>query len=220
LFGLLLAAGLTTPTAPVPRLAAGTYTYTATLQGKTVGTSTITVTDDGAMTDIDERASGSLQGAPSSGSATLVLGHDLEPVSYHVTGATGATTVTASASVSGDAASVTDAQGHSASFDLPASTKHFVIVDLGMFAGFMPLAAQMGAWDDVPVFALVPTFGQAVALVPAAAPAASRPPDVPAADHSVSFGGETPFTIWYDPKTYIPDRIDVTSQDVTVTRQR
>jgi hypothetical protein len=37
---------------------------------------------------------------------------------------------------------------------------------------------------------------------------------------ALSFGGAVPFTIWYDPATYVPDLIDVPSQNLQVQRMR
>jgi hypothetical protein len=137
-----------------------------------------------------------------------------------MTGSTNGSNVKDSATISNATANVTNVHGQTQSIDLLGSTKHFVIVDLGTFAGFVPLAAQMRAWNNTAVLAVVPILGQSAALVPSSAAAPARPSAVPAADQSVSFDGQAPFTIWYDPATNVPDEIDVTSQGLTVQRDR
>jgi hypothetical protein len=148
------------------------------------------------------------------------LGADLSPVSYTMSGSTNGSNVKDSATIANATASVTNVHGQNQSIDLLGSTKHFVIVDFGTFAGFMPLAAQMRAWNNTAVLAVVPILGQSVALAPSTGAAPQRPSSVPSADQAVSFEGQAPFTIWYDPATNVPDEIDVTSQGLTVTRDR
>jgi hypothetical protein len=111
-----------------------------------------------------------------------------------------------SAKIDSTTASVTDVHGKSASFDLAATTKHFVVADFGLFSGLLPLPAQMRAWDNGPFLVVVPELGRSATLVPDVKATAQRPASV--------------FTIWYDPSTNLPDEIDVTSQGLTVTRQR
>jgi hypothetical protein len=218
MFGLILASTLIA--AAPPSIAPGTYTYNATLSGAKVGTSTLTVKAVNGNTEIDEHASGAVAGAGASANATLLLGNDLAPTSYQLTGTNNGSPVKDGATIANGTASVTTVRGQSQSIDLLASTKHFVVVDLGVFAGFLPLPAQMRAWDNAPALAVVPSLGQSVALVPSSAAAPARPAAVPAADQSLSFDGQAPFTIWYDPTTNVPDEIDVTSQGIVVTRQR
>ena len=210
--GLLLIAQL--------QIAPGTYTYNATLGGTKVGTSTLTVKSVGASTEIDEQASGAVSGASATANATLMLGSDLSPLSYHLSATNDGSPLKDSATITAGTASVTNVHGATQSFDLLASTKHFVVVDLGTFAGFMPLAAQMRAWDNAAVLAVVPSLGQSVTLVPDTSAPADRPSGIPASDVGISFTGQAPFTIWYDPATNVPDEIDVTAQGLTVTRQR
>lgn len=212
MIGLVLAAAM--------QIAPGTYTYSATFGGAKVATSVITVKNVSGATQIDEKASGATSGENGSASAVLDLGPDLSPVSYSMTGSTNGSQVKDSATIANATANVTNVHGASTTFDLMASTKHFVIVDFGTFAGFMPLAAQMRAWNNAAVMVVIPVLGQSVALVPSNGAAPARPSTVPAADQSVSFDGQAPFTIWYDPTTNVPDEIDVTAQGLTVTRDR
>ena len=202
--------------APQPALAPGTYIYHATYGGQSVGTSTIVVKTDGATTELDERVTGDFQGTAASGTATLMLASDLSPSRYDVSGNVGGLPTRTATEIADGTATVKDGKRQT---DVPLATgsQHFVIVDLGTFVGFMPLAAQMKAWNDVQVTAVIPSFGQSLAIAPSANVAQARPSDVPAGDQSISFAGEEPFTIWYDPATFVPDEI-VTSQGITVTR--
>jgi hypothetical protein len=218
MIAVLLATHVLAAAPPAASIAPGTYVYKASLAGTSVGTSTITVKQNGTVTEIDERASGSYQGESGSGSALLLLGSDLAPTHYQATGSFAGSPTKDSATIDGTSASVTTPRGQTSSIGLLASTKHFVVIDLGTMAGFIPLPAQMKAWDDSPALAVVPTFGQSVALIPDDGPAPARPAGVPPADVAISFSGQTPFTIWYNPITFVPDEIDITSQGLVVVR--
>lgn len=217
MFGVLLAAQLATA---APRIPDGTYTYTATMNGATVGTSTLTVKNVGATTQIDEKVTGAVSGSDASANASLVLGADLVPVSYAMNAMQDGSPLKDAAKVSNDTATVTDVHGRSAEIDLPASAKHFVVADFGLFSGLLGLPAQMRAWNDAPVLVVVPELGRSGPLVPDTSAKAKRPAGVPATDVAIVFSGEAPFTIWYDPATNLPDLIDVTAQGLTVTRER
>jgi len=206
--------------APVPPIPAGTYTYTATMGGASVGTSTLTVKNVGATTVIDEEVKGALSGSAASASDTLILGADLGPLSYQMNAVEDGSPLKDSAHIANATASVTDVHGKIASFDLLSSTKHFVVADFGLFAGLLPLPAQMRAWDNAPFLVVVPELGRSATLVPDTSVTPQRPAGVPARDVAISFTGDAPFTIWYDPATNVPDEIDVTAQGLTVTRQR
>jgi hypothetical protein len=206
-------------TAPVPLIPPGTYTYTATMGGASVGTSTLTVKNVGTTTVIDEQVKGALSGSAASASDTLILGADLAPLSYQMNATEDGSPLKDSAHIENTTASVTDVHGKSASFDLLASTKHFVVADFGLFAGLLPLPAQMRAWDNAAFLVVVPELGRSATLVPDTSVTPQRPAGVPAQDVAISFSGDAPFTIWYDPATNLPDEIDVTSQGLTVTRQ-
>ncbi len=201
-------------------IAPGTYTYNATLAGATVGTSTLVVKSVGTTTVIDEKVTGTISGAGASASDTLVLGADLGPLTYQMNASEDGSPLKDSATIANTTATIVDVHGKSGSFDLQADTKHFVVADFGLFAGLLPLPAQMRAWNNTPVLVVVPMLGRSVALAPDAGAGAQRPAGVPASDVALVFAGEAPFTIWYDPATNVPDEIDVTSQGLIVTRQR
>ncbi len=217
--GFLLATVVATA-APAAHIPPGTYTYTATLAGASVGTSTLTVKSVGDTTVIDEQVKGALSGNAASANDTLILGADLGPLSYQMNAISDGSPLKDSAHIQNTTANVTDVHGKSASFDLAASTKHFVVADFGLFAGLLPLPAQMRAWDNSPFLVIVPELGRSATLVPDLTATAQRPASVPAGDVAIVFNGDAPFTIWYDPSTNVPDEIDVTSQGLTVTRQR
>lgn len=201
-------------------IAPGTYTYNASLAGANVGTSVLVVKSVGTSTEIDEKVTGTISGSGASASDTLVLGADLAPLTYQMNATEDGSPLKDSATIANTTMNVIDVHGKNASFDLSANTKHFVVADFGLFAGLLPLPAQMRAWDNAPVLVVVPMLGRSVALAPDATANAQRPASVPANDVALVFSGEAPFTIWYDPSTNVPDEIDVTSQGLTVTRQR
>src|SRR5579863_6038081 len=188
------------------QLAAGSYTYTAARDGATVGTSQVTVKATSSGVEIDETLSGMLNGQHSSGSATYILGADLSPVSYTANGSIGGDSIKDSAMVKGASANVASAGGAPQSIALAAPATRFVVIDLGAVAGFVPLAAQMTAWSNPDVMVLVPMYGLSINLDPPAT-TQTRPANVPSADVVLSFGGHAPFTVWYDPATFVPDEI-------------
>jgi hypothetical protein len=201
-------------------IAPGTYTYTATLAGATVGTSTLVVKNVGTSTEIDEKVTGTISGSDASANDTLVLGADLGPLTYQMSATEDGSPLKDSATIANTTANVTDVHGKSASIDLQADTKHFVVADFGLFAGLLPLPAQMRAWNNSPVLVVVPMLGRSAPISPDANATAKRPSTVPANDVALIFTGQAPFTIWYDPTTFVPDEIDVAAQGLTVTRQR
>ncbi len=209
MIGLVLAANLV----------AGTYTYKTSYHGVDVGTSKVTVTSSGGSMQVSEQTAGSYSGTSGNANATLVLNSDLSPASYKATGTMAGNPVSDSATISGDTAQVTNAQGAAATFKLTADQKHFVVVDLGTVAGFVPLPAQMQAWQNASVCAVVPSFGQSIVIAPDTTKAPARPATVPATDVALSFQSQhAPFTVWYNPTTLVPDEIDIATQGVTITR--
>ena len=208
MIGLFLAANLV----------AGTYTYKTSYHGADLGTSTVTVTSNAGATQISERTSGAYSGTSGNANATLVLNADLTPASYKATGTMGGSPISDSATISGDTAQVTNAQGLNSSFKLTPGQTHFVLVDLGTVSGFVPLPAQMQAWNNASVCAVIPSFGQSIVITPDASTTPSRPANVPTGDTPLTFQGHTPFTVWYNPTTLVPDEIDIPSQTVQITR--
>ena len=201
------------------QLAAGSYTFTAARDGQTVGTSQVTIKPSAAGLEIDEASKGTLDGQASNGTVTYMLGSDLTPVSYSANGSIGGDAVKDSATLTGTTANVASAMGANQAFTLTEPAKKFIVIDLGAVAGFVPLAAQMSAWKNPDVTVVVPMYGLQISIEPQATNA-TRPAHVPDGDVAIAFGGNAPFTMWYDPSTLIPDEIDVPSQDIVVTRKR
>jgi len=204
-------------TATVPSIPAGTYRYAATVAGKPVGSATITVTT-GPPLQIGEQASGAGSAQAASGKALLTLGPDLAPTAYTGDYNTSGTPVTVAVSLTASAAKIGNA-----SYALTGNAKHFVVVEAGMTAGLFALPAQMQAWNDGSVQLIVPAMadmGGTLAIAPDPSFSGTRPATVPAQDTALAIGGPFPFTIWYDPSTYVPDEIDIPSQNAVVSRVR
>jgi hypothetical protein len=205
-----------------PFLTTGTFTYAATLAGEPSGTSSLTVRRDGQGSRIFEKASGTVNGVRVSATAQLSFGADLAPQVYDGTYVSNGVQTVVSAALSSSVATVMSSasNGQPAQFSLSGDATHFVVIEPGLIAGLFALPAEMEAWKSAPVLAIAPSYGRAENLGLDAAAKPQRPSTVPARDAAVSFSGKLPFTIWYDPATFVPDEIDVPSQGVVVTRQR
>jgi hypothetical protein len=207
--------------AGTPFLTPGTYQYTALLNGQPAATSKITVARTGNATDIDEDSAGSLAGMHLSGKATLVLGADLAPTQYNGNYESASQKATVTVALTPTSATIAgSAAGGSQPLGLSANTRHFVVIEPGLLAGLFALPAQLESWKDPAVTAIAPMSGRAEALATDPASAPARPNDVPAQDAVLSFGGRFPFTIWYDPTTFVPDEVIVPMQHVVITRAR
>ncbi|MBV8147753.1 MAG: hypothetical protein JO092_01520 [Candidatus Eremiobacteraeota bacterium] len=205
-----------------PFLTPGTFSYSATLAGDPTGTSSLIVRRDAQATTIQEKASGLVNGLRVSATAQLTVGPDLAPQIYNGTYESSGARTVVTASLSPSAATVisSGSAGQPATFSLSGDAKHFVVIEPGLLAGLFALPAEMEAWKDAPVLAIAPSYGRGENLFVDTSVKAQRPSAVPAQDVAVSIGGKLPFTIWYDPTTFVPDEIDVPSQNVVVTRQR
>jgi hypothetical protein len=208
--------------AGTPFLTPGTYAYSATLSGAPAGSSNLTVLRDGQSTRIQEKASGTVNGLSVSATAQLTVGPDLTPQIYDGTYQSNGARTVVTVSLSSSAATVisTGSGGQPATFALSGDTRHFVVIEFGLVAGLFALPAQMEAWKDTPVLAIAPSYGRGENLAVDTGAKPARPSGVPAQDESVSFRAKLPFTIWYDPTTFVPDEIDVPSESVVVTRVR
>jgi hypothetical protein len=208
--------------AGTPFLAPGTYEYTASLSGQPAATSKLTVAHNGGATDIDEDSSGSLGGMKLSGKATLVLGADLAPTQYNGNYESPAQKATVTVALTPTSATIMGSavNGGPQALALSANTRHFVVIEPGLMAGLFALPAQVETWKDAAVTAIAPVTGRAQTLATNTAATSARPSDVPPQDSSLSFGGQVPFTIWYDPATFVPDEIIVPLQHAVVTRVR
>jgi len=213
LIGLLFAVAAATFPGP------GTYTYSAAMAGRPLGQWSVAVKASGAQTELDENSTVNLAGMALTGSATLLLGPDLAPVRYdghyRSPGQNVDTAVTVSSAGASVVSSIASAK---APLPLVAETKHYVIVEPGLVAGLFALPAQLNAWKESSVTWITPATAQAQALSIDRAAPPTRPSGVPATDASLSIAQPIAVTIWYDPTTLIPDRIDVPSQNAVLTR--
>jgi hypothetical protein len=86
-------------------------------------------------------------------------------------------------------------------YDLVADAKHFVVLDFGPFSGYFALPAQMQAWSDTPVVAIMPMYAQGMPIAIDKTFKPDRPKTVPASDAEISVNNPVAFTVWYDPRT-------------------
>lgn len=206
-------AALTSPATP----ADGTYTYVSTMNGTAVGKTSITVSHAPAGLVIVEKGGGSFNGQSAAFQDTLDLDNTLAPSAYNSSASYGDRAMKGSLTFNGATATEQGESG-TQTYDLAADAKHFVVLDLGPFSGWFALPAQMTAWNYAPVIAIAPVMGHGFPLAPAAVSGAQRPKGVPAGDVSMGVKAPVEFTVWYDPKTLLVDRLDIPMQGVAVTR--
>ncbi len=211
IFSLALATPLAAPSD-------GTYNYVSTMNGATIGKTAITVKRDGmGSLMLTERGSGNLNGQSGSIQDTLTLDPTLEPGEYNAQASMGdSKAMKSSVAFKNDEATQTGDVAKT--YDLPASAKHFVLMDFGPFSGFFVLPAQMQAWNNQPVVAIAPLYAQAFPVSVDSTLKPDRPQTVPAGDRSISFSSMVQITVWYDPATLVVDEVDVPAQGVTVRR--
>lgn len=195
----------------------GTYTYVSSMNGTQVGKTSITVSHGPGGVVLSEKGAGSFNGQSGTIEDTLNLDNSLAPASYNASASFGERAMKATLAFNGGNATETGDAG-TKTYDLVSNAKHFVVLDLGPFSGWFALPAQMSAWNNAPAIAIAPALGQGFPLAPVAVPA-ERPKSVPAADASMGVTSPVPFTIWYDPKTLLVDRVDIPMQGVVVSRQ-
>ncbi len=211
---LILAAAMSTP-AP----ANGTYTYVMSMNGTQVEKTAVTVTRDAAGNVVlNENATGNMNGRTGAVKDTLTLDGALSPVGYSADAsiADSRSMKAALAFENGEARQSGDV---TKTYDLVADAKHFVVLDFGPFSGYFALPAQMQAWNDQPVIAIVPMYAQGVPLAVDKTFAPDRPKNVPAGDVQISVKTPVQFTVWYDPKTLVVDQMNVPAEGVNVTRE-
>ena len=213
---LIFTLALNAPAPPAP--AEGTYTYVSTMNGTTIGKTAITVKHDAGGVVLTESGGGSFNGESGTISDTLRLDETLAPAAYDESAVIDGRTMKASLAFKGNTATETGDAG-SKSYDLAATGKHFVVLDFGPFSGWFAFPAQMAAWNDEPAIAIVPAMAHGIPVAPAPAPAAARPKNVPAGDQAIGVAQPVTFTVWYDPKTLVVDRVEIPVQGVVFTRQ-
>ena len=197
----------------------GTYTYVTNLNGAQVLKTAVTVTHDPAGTTVlSESGTGTMNGRSGSVSDTLTLDPTLSPVSYSANASLAdSRSMQANLAFKGDQATQTG--DVTKTYALAPSAKHFVVLDFGPFAGYFALPAQMQAWSDQPVMAIVPLYAQGAAIVVDKSLSPDRPKTVPSTDAQISVKSPVQLTVWYDPKTLVVDEMDVPTEGVSVTRQ-
>lgn len=213
MLSLILAAAIATP-AP----ADGTYTYVMSLNGSQVLKSAVTVKHDltGNIV-LSESGSGTLNGRSGSISDTLTLDQQLAPLGYSAL-ASLADSRSMQSSLAFKNGQALQSGDVTKSYDLAADAKHFIVLDFGPFTGYFALPAQMQAWNDSPVFAIMPMYAQGMPISIDKSITPDRPKTVPSADAQLSVKSPVEFTVWYDPKTLVVDEMDVPSEGVSVTR--
>jgi hypothetical protein len=199
--------------------AAGTYTYVMSLNGAQVGTSALTVKRD-ALGDVvlSETESGNMGGRSGGIDDTLTLDPTLSPLQYSANASiadsrnmkTALSFGRNQAQQSGDVIKT---------YNLAADDKHFVVFDFGPFTGYAAFPAQMLAWNDQPVTAIIPMYAQSWPIAVVKSAAEARPKNVPASDAAISISRPVQLTMWYDPRTLIVDELDVPSEGAVVIRK-
>ncbi len=213
MLALILAAVMSTP-AP----ADGTYRYVTSMNGAQVEKTQVTVKHDAAGNLLlSESATGNMNGRSGSISDTLTLDPALAPLGYSAD-ASIADSRSMKSTLAFKGAQAVQTGDVTKTYALSADAKHFVVLDFGPFTGYFALPAQMQAWGDQPVVAIVPLYAQGVSITVDKTLAPDRPKTVPPTDAQISIKSPVQFTVWYDPKTLLVDEMDVPAEDVSVTR--
>lgn len=215
MLSLILAAAMNAPAVP----AEGTYTYVTVMNGAQVLKTAVTVKYDPAGgVVLSESATGTMNGRSGAIKDTLTLDQTLAPAGYSAQAslADSRSMQTALAFKDGEATQSGDV---TKTYGLAADAKHFVVLDFGPFTGYFAFPAQMQAWNDQPVIAIVPMYAQGIPIAVDKSFMPGRPKGVPASDVAVSVKQPVQFTMWYDPKTLVVDEMDVPAEGVSVTRQ-
>lgn len=211
---LIFMLALSTPVAPPE----GTYHYVTTMNGETVVSSAITVSRDAAgQIVLNETGSGTMNGQPGSLQDTLTLDATLAPSGYQALASLADSKgMKAALTFDGDQAQQTG--DVTKTYSLAPDAKHFVLTDFGPFSGYFALPAQMHAWSNAPVVAIVPMYAHEIPISVDPSLQPQRPASVPAADRQISVRKPIQLTIWYDPVTLLVDEMDVPAEGVNVKR--
>lgn len=214
MLSLILAAAMTAAPAD------GTYTYVTSMNGAQVLKTAVTVTHDPTGNVVlSESATGEMDGRSGAISDTLTLDQTLAPVGYSAQ-ASLADSRSMRSTLAFKGGQAMQSGDVTKTYDLAADAKHFVVLDFGPFTGYFMLPAQMQAWNDQPVVAVVPMYAQGVPIAVDKSLKPDRPKAVPVTDEQISVASPVQFTVWYDPKTLVVDELDVPADGVTVTREQ
>jgi hypothetical protein len=207
--------------AAVAFAAPATYTYSASLAGQPVGQWSIAVRSDAGQAVLDEKSSANFGGMALGATATLTLDANLAPLRYDGRYSAPGQSIDVTVAVASNGATVTSQLATTPGpLQLAAGTTHFAIIEPGLLAGLFALPAQLNAWRESRVTWISPTSASAQLLTVGTGAAAARPTGVPANDAVVSIDRPIAVTIWYDPSSFVPDRIDVPSNKAVLTRIR
>ena len=212
---------IATLVAAVAFAAPGTYTYSAALAGQPVGQWTVAVRNDGGQTAIDEKSSANFGGLAVAATATLTLDTNLAPLRYDGSYSAPGQSINVTVAVASGGATVTSPLASAPGLlQLAPGTTHFAIVEPGLLSGLFALPAQLNAWKESRVTWISPTSARAQLLVVGTTPPATRPAGVPPKDAVLSIDRPIAVSIWYDPSSFVPDRIDVPANQAVLTRVR
>jgi len=201
--------------------ATGVYRYTASMGGQNIGSWSVNVSTDTASAELDERSAATVMGMQVTAAASLVLGPDLSPLKYTGDYRTPMQSPSVSVDLTSESATATGAlNAKPQQIGLQPGTHHFVVVEPGLLAGLFALPAQLAAWKEATVTWITPATAQAQTLAVRATGAGTRPPDVPNGDAILSVERPIAVTVWYDPTTFVPDEIDVPSENAVLRRLR
>jgi hypothetical protein len=212
---VFLAAAVTAAAAPPD----GIYTYDIDAAGQ-ISQSTVTVKRDANGLHVDENT------AIASKTATASLALDLTtlaPISYSAAynpGSSSPSSVAIAFNGQGASETVDEQSGQPIPIAPLVGAPRLVVLDGALLAGFVMLPAIASISSDNSMTAIVAANGTAYPIVIDRKLKAAHPTTVPAGDTSVSVITPTAFTIWYDPRTFIMDELDVPLQGVTETLRK
>jgi hypothetical protein len=179
------------------------------------------VRSDAGQTVVDEKSSANFGGMVLGANATLTLDPNLAPVRYDGRYSAPGQSINVTVAVASDGATVTSELATvPGPLQLVGGTKHFAIVEPGLLAGLFALPAQFHAWKESRITWISPTSASAQLLTVGTAETPARPAGVPSNDAVLSLERPIAVTIWYDPSSFVPDRIDVPSNKAVLTRVR
>jgi hypothetical protein len=197
----------------------GTYTYDI-VTGGLVSSATVTIKRDAVGLHVDETTAI----ASKTATASLVLDPTtLNPISYVAAYNPGSSTPSSVAiAFNGQGASETvdEQSGQPISIAPLNGAPKMIVLDGALLAGFVAFPAIASISSDNSMTAIVAANGTAYPIVIDRKLKAAHPTTVPAGDTSVSVITPTAFTIWYDPRTFVMDELDVPLQGVTETLRK
>jgi hypothetical protein len=211
---LVLAAGAYLPN--------GTYAYVCAQYGRVNEQSSIAVEHRRAGIVVREKTSGSFGEIRSLATDSLVLGGNLEPARYDGVYRVRGRTLRVGVVLTSRLARISDFSpgGRTVSIGLAPQTRHFVVIEPGLMAGLFALPAQLNAWREATVTTVAPNLARAERTFTISRAMLPRPDDVPAADLALTVAGRVAFTIWYDPITFVVDKMVIPERHAVVTRLR